>query len=132
MSGGSVLRTDATPELQLGSKSEKLGYDIFSQFQEPGMNPTEGLSSLTTARADAGEVVVEKDQPGQPQRGKVFAAVHAHVADVARYAGGLCAKLIREGYTGYLVRTTNDEKSGGQSTAQNILSNEQEHLKVAA
>ncbi len=79
-----------------------------------------------------GEVVVEKDQPGQPHRGKVFAAVHAHVADVARYAGGLCAKLIREGYTGYLIRTTNDEKSGGRSTAQNILGNEQEHSKVAA
>ena len=96
------------------------------------MNPTEGLSSLTTARADAGQVVVEKDQPGQPNGGKVFAAVHAHVADVARYAGGLCAKLIREGYTGYLIRTTNDEKSGGRSTAQNILGNEQEHSKVAA
>jgi hypothetical protein len=41
-------------------------------------------------------------------------------------------KLHREGYTGYLIRTSNDEKSGGQSNAQNILDNEQEHLKVAA
>jgi LmbE family N-acetylglucosaminyl deacetylase len=96
------------------------------------MNRTEGPSSLTAARADVGKVVVERDQPGQPHRGKVFAAVHAHVDDVARYAGGLCAKLIREGYTGYLIRTTNDEKSGGRSTAQNILRNEQEHSKVAA
>ena len=48
------------------------------------------------------------------------------------YAGGLCAKLMREGYTGYLVRTTNDEKYGGHTIAQNILSNEQEHLKMAA
>jgi LmbE family N-acetylglucosaminyl deacetylase len=95
------------------------------------MNRTEGFSSLTAARADASKVVVERDQPGQPHRGKVFAAVHAHVDDVARYAGGLCAKLISEGYTGFLIRTTNDEKSGGQSTAQNILGNEQEHLKVA-
>ena len=45
---------------------------------------------------------------------------------------GLCARLIAEGYTGYLIRTTNDEKSGGRSMAQNILSNEQEHLKMAA
>ena len=96
------------------------------------MNRIEGSSSLAAARADVGEVVVEKDQPGQPHRGKVFAAVHAHLDDVARYAGGLCAKLIREGYTGYLIRTTNDEKSGGRSTAQNILGNEQEHSKVAA
>jgi LmbE family N-acetylglucosaminyl deacetylase len=98
------------------------------------MNRTEGFSSpsLTSASADAAQVVVERDQPGQPHLGKVFAVVHAHLDDVSRYAGGLCAKLIREGYTGYLIRTTNDEKSGGQSTAQNILSNEQEHLKVAA
>ena len=99
------------------------------------MNRTEGPSSPSlafSARADAGKVIVERDQPGQPHRGKVFAAVHAHVDDVARYAGGLCAKLIREGYTGYLIRTTNDEKSGGRSTAQNILGNEQEHFKVAA
>jgi len=84
------------------------------------------------ARADVGEVIVEKDQPGQPHDGKVFAAVHAHLDDVPYYAGGLCAKLVREGYTGYLIRTTNDEKCGGHSTAENILSNEQEHLKVAA
>src|SRR4026209_1199600 len=124
-----------TRTLQLGSKSEKPGYDIFSQLQEPGMHRTESPSSPSLAfstRADVGKVVVEMDQPGQPHRGKVFAVVHAHVDDVARYAGGLCAKLIREGYTGFLVRTTNDEKSGGQSNAQNILGNEQEHLKVAA
>src|SRR5262249_15794388 len=48
------------------------------------------------------------------------------------YAGGLCTKLIQEGYTGYLVRTTNDEKYGGHTIAQNILANEQEHLKMAA
>ena len=96
------------------------------------MNRTEGFSSLTATHGDAGKVVVEKDLPGQPHRGKVFAAVHSHVDDVARHAGGLCVKLIQEGYTGYLIRTTNDEKSGGQSTAQNILGNEQEHSKVAA
>jgi LmbE family N-acetylglucosaminyl deacetylase len=86
------------------------------------------------ARADAGEVVevvIEKDQAGQPHRGKVLAAVHAHLYDVPFYAGGLCAKLIHEGYTGYLIRTSNDEKCGGKSTAENILSNEQEHFKAA-
>src|SRR5713226_3649638 len=78
------------------------------------------------------KVVVEKDQPGQPHRGKVFVAVHAHVDDVPHLAAGLCAKLIREGYTGYLVRTTNGEKQGSRTIAENILSNEQEHLKMAA
>jgi LmbE family N-acetylglucosaminyl deacetylase len=82
--------------------------------------------------ADSGEVVVEKDRPGQPHKGKVFVAVHAHLDDIPYYAAGLCAKLMREGYTGYLIRTTNDEKRGAGTTAQNILSNEQEHLKMAA
>jgi LmbE family N-acetylglucosaminyl deacetylase len=84
------------------------------------------------ARADVSEIIVEKDRPGQPHKGKVFAAVHAHLDDVPYFAGGLCTKLVREGYTGYLIRTTNDEKCGGRSTAQNILSNEQEHTRVAA
>jgi LmbE family N-acetylglucosaminyl deacetylase len=39
---------------------------------------------------------------------------------------------MQEGYTGYLVRTCNDEKYGGRTIAENILSNEQEHLKMAA
>ena len=99
------------------------------------MNRREGPSSPSSDSAagpGVGEIVVETDQPGQPHLGKVFAAVHAHVDDVPRYAAGLCAKLTREGYTGYLIRTSNDEKHGGRTTANNILSNEQEHLKVAA
>lgn len=73
-----------------------------------------------------------RQQSGRPYAGKVFAAVQAHLSDVPFYAAGLCAKLIAEGYTGYLIRTTNDEKSGGGTIAHNILSNEQENLKMAA
>ena len=78
------------------------------------------------------KVIVEKDQPGQPHRGKVFVAVHAHLDEAPYFAGGLCAKLMKEGYTGYVVRTSNDEKYGGHTIAENILSNEQEHLRMAA
>jgi len=77
------------------------------------------------------ELTIERDQSGQPHAGKVFAAVHAHLADLPRLAGGLCAKLMAEGYTGYLIRTTNDETSGGQTGARNILSNETEHANMA-
>jgi LmbE family N-acetylglucosaminyl deacetylase len=77
------------------------------------------------------ELTIERDQSAQPHAGKTFVAVHAHLADLPRFAGGLCAKLMAEGYTGYLVRTTNDETSGGQSSAQNILSNETEHANMA-
>src|SRR3982750_254248 len=78
----------------------------------------------------AGITVVRK-QTGQPYNSKVFAAVPAPLSDVPYYAAGLCARLIAEGYTGYIIRTTNDEKSGHGSIAENILSNEQEHLKMA-
>src|ERR1019366_3061405 len=78
------------------------------------------------------QTTVEKSVSGQPHKGKVFVAVHAHLDDVPHFASGLCAKLIAEGYTGYLVRTTNDEHSGGSTNARNILSSEQEHEKMAA
>jgi len=75
---------------------------------------------------------VERSVPGQPHKGKVLVAVHAHLDDVPNFGAGLCAKLFSEGYTGYLVRTTNDEHSGGETNARNILSSEQDHEKVAA
>lgn len=77
------------------------------------------------------QIVVEKDRSGQPHKGKVFAAIHAHLDDVPLYAAGLCAKLMAEGYTGYIIRTSNDEKCGGHTIARNILSNEQEHFRMA-
>jgi LmbE family N-acetylglucosaminyl deacetylase len=66
-----------------------------------------------------------------PHAGKVFVAVHAHVSDVPYFAAGLCAKLMAEGYTGYLIRTTNDETNGPLSLAQNVLANETEHAAMA-
>jgi len=75
---------------------------------------------------------VIKQEPGEPHKGKVFAAIHAHLDNVPYYCSGLCAKLMSEGYTGYIVRTSNDEKCGGQSTANNILSNEQDHFRMSA
>ena len=80
----------------------------------------------------ARHVAIEKAASGQPHKGKVFVAVHAHLDDVPYLAAGLCAKLIAEGYTGYIIRTTNDEHSGGNTPARNILSNETEHGKMAA
>jgi len=77
------------------------------------------------------EITVQRAQQGQPHAGKVFAAVHAHLSEVPYLAGGLCTKLMAEGYTGYLIRTTNDETHGGNSSAQNILSNETEHANMA-
>ena len=77
------------------------------------------------------EIVIEREASGKPHRNKVFAAVHANLKDIPYYAAGACAKLMNEGYTGYIIRTSNDEQSGEGSGSQNILSNETEHVKMA-
>lgn len=95
--------------------------------------PLAGVDGLAAAaRASADGIVVSKDEPGQPHQGKVFAAIHAHLDDIPYYGAGLCAKLMHEGYTGYLIRTSNDERTGGHSPAENILSNEEDHGRMAS
>ncbi|MBK5294192.1 MAG: PIG-L family deacetylase [Acidobacteriia bacterium] len=84
------------------------------------------------AQVAAGEVTAERRQRGQPHKGKVFAAVHAHSFEVPHYAAGLCAKLISEGYAGYIIRTSNDQLGGDRTIGENVLNNEQEHLKMAS
>jgi hypothetical protein len=56
------------------------------------------------ARADTSEIIEEKDEPGQPHKGKVFAAIHAHLDDVPFYTGGLCAKIIGEFRKNHLLQ----------------------------
>jgi LmbE family N-acetylglucosaminyl deacetylase len=76
---------------------------------------------------EAGPVRVERHQEGQPHAGKVLAAIQAHADDIPFFCAGTVAKLIREGYTGYLIQTTNDEKCGPTpSLGATILSNEHE------
>jgi LmbE family N-acetylglucosaminyl deacetylase len=78
------------------------------------------------------KVVVEKFQSGKPHRGKVLAAIQPHCDDIPIFAGGTVAKLIKEGYTGYLIRTTNDDHAGrGVSVGEVILNNERDNEKVA-
>jgi len=78
------------------------------------------------------EVVVERVRSGQPHQGKVLAAIQPHVDDLPIFAGGTVAKLIREGYTGYLIRTTNDDHAGrGATQGEVILNNEKDNEKVA-
>jgi LmbE family N-acetylglucosaminyl deacetylase len=55
------------------------------------------------------DVVVERDMPGQPHRGKVLVLIMAHADD--HLGTGTAAKLIEEGYTGYFIRVTNEDKS---------------------
>ncbi|MEW6755848.1 MAG: PIG-L deacetylase family protein [Candidatus Latescibacterota bacterium] len=76
---------------------------------------------------EIGDVVVERHQDGRPHQGKVLAAIQAHADDIPFYCAGTVAKLIDEGYTAYLIQTTNDEKCGPtRSLGETILANERE------
>ena len=73
------------------------------------------------------DVIVERAVPGKPHAGKVLAAIQAHADDIPLFCGGTMAKLIKEGYTAYLIQTTNDEKCGPTtSIGKTVLSNEEE------
>ena len=60
------------------------------------------------------DVVVERDVPGRPHEGKVLVLVMAHADD--HMGTGTAVKLIQEGYTGYFIRVTNEDKSLGGHT----------------
>ena len=77
------------------------------------------------------DVVIERDLPGKPHTGKVLAAIQPHADDIPIFAGGLVAKLIREGYTGYLIRTTIDDAAGPGTGAESVIANYRDNLEVA-
>jgi LmbE family N-acetylglucosaminyl deacetylase len=73
------------------------------------------------------ETVVENSVPGQPHRGKVLALITPHLDDGPIFAGGTLAKLLREGYDGYFIRTSNDEKDSYKLTlGETVLANEKD------
>ncbi len=82
-------------------------------------------------------VFLERPAAGQPHKGKVLLALQAHSDDIPLFASGAVAKLIEEGYTGYLLRATNDDMGDapGLGTAgtvgENVLGNERDNIEVA-
>jgi LmbE family N-acetylglucosaminyl deacetylase len=92
--------------------------------------------SSAGAKAEEGpfaatEIQIERVQPGKPHAGKVLAAIQPHADDIPLFAGGLLLKLIQEGYTGYLIRTTNDDHTGPGTVGEGVLANERDNLAVA-
>lgn len=102
-----------------------------------------GANALLAVNGDAAEqaasapaagapaVVIEKSVPGHPHRGKVLAAIQPHSDDIPLFASGTVAKLIDEGYTGYLIRVTNDDMTGPGSVGEGVRANEQDNQGVA-
>ncbi|NND33040.1 MAG: PIG-L family deacetylase [Saprospiraceae bacterium] len=78
------------------------------------------------------ELVIERAVAGRPHQGKVLAAIQPHSDDVPIFASGTVAKLIAEGYKGYLIRMTNDDHAGtGKTVGEVILNNENDNEAVA-
>lgn len=78
------------------------------------------------------DVVIERLAEGRPHQGKVLAVIQPHCDDIPLFAAGTVAKLIHEGYTGYLIRTSNDDAAGrGDSMGERVLNNEKDNEAVA-
>ncbi len=92
--------------------------------------------TLTAQQPGAG-VFFERAESGTPHQGKVLAAIQAHSDDIPLSASGTVAKLIQEGYVGYLIRATNDDMGdlpglGTRGTiGENVLGNERDNDEVA-
>jgi LmbE family N-acetylglucosaminyl deacetylase len=78
------------------------------------------------------EPVLERAQTGLPHTGKVLAAIQPHSDDLALFCGGTVAKLVKEGYTGYMIHATNDDMGDAEglgtpgTIGENVLRNERD------
>ncbi len=76
-------------------------------------------------------VTIERPAEGTPHKGRVFALITPHLDDGPIFAGGTIAKLLREGYKGYFIRTSNDEKDSYHLTlGETVLANERDTAEV--
>src|SRR5262249_33290851 len=83
------------------------------------------------------DVFLERAAEGTPHKGKVLLAVQAHSDDIPLMAPGGVAKLVKEGYTGHLLRATNDDMGDAPglgtpgSIGDHVLGNERDNAEVA-
>jgi LmbE family N-acetylglucosaminyl deacetylase len=111
------------------------------EFLENTLAGTAALSAATaptsnkptpTPGNEQPEVVIERTARGKPHAGKVLATIAPHSDDHSILPGGTIAKLIAEGYAGYLIRTSNDEKDSYDLTAgQTVAANEADNQAMA-
>ena len=89
-----------------------------------------GLAVSKIATAQTPGPLIERARTGLPHKGKVLAAIQPHSDDVALLCAGTVAKLINEGYTGYMIRATKgdmgDDVGEPGSVGENVLRNERE------
>lgn len=106
-----------------------LGSGEPSVISKTSVSDTENISQEQSNRGkimqvptgDPEEIVIERPISGKPHNGKVLLAIQSHSDDIPLFAGGLVAKLMDEGYTGYLLRTSDDSSGNYEG---NIKDNE--------
>jgi LmbE family N-acetylglucosaminyl deacetylase len=95
-------------------------------FSDPGSDKQKGK------KPGDDEIYIEKTMEGQPHKGKVLAVIQPHNDDIPLFAAGTVSKLIYEGYSGFLIRTSNDEAAGkGNTMGERVLNNEKDNEEVA-
>jgi LmbE family N-acetylglucosaminyl deacetylase len=93
--------------------------------------------ALARAQEPPAGVFLERAAQGTPHAGKALLAVQAHSDDIPLSAAGTVAKLIKEGYTGYLIRATNDDMGDAPglgtpgTVGEHVLGNERDNDEVA-
>ena len=87
--------------------------------------------SPAAAGGPAAGIVIERPLAGHPHAGRVLAAIQPHADDIPLFAAGAVAKLIDEGYTGYLIRVTNDDMTGPGTIGDGVAANEKDNQAVA-
>src|SRR5437867_11939732 len=89
------------------------------------------------AQQTSGNVFFERAAEGSPHKDKELATIPAHSDDIPLTAAGPIAKLVKEGYTGYLIRATNDDMGDARglgtpgTIGENVLGNERDNDEVA-
>ncbi|MFN3327010.1 MAG: PIG-L deacetylase family protein [Bryobacteraceae bacterium] len=96
------------------------------------------LPILPAQAPRASNVYLERAVAGRPHQGKVLLALQAHSDDIPLNAAGTVAKLIEEGYTGYLVRATNDDMGDAPglgtpgTIGEHVLGNERDNARLVS
>ncbi len=101
------------------------------QFLQVATAALAGGGRAQALNLPAEPVVIERPTVDQPHRGKVLALIAPHLDDGPIFAGGTLAKLLSEGYTGYFIRTSNDEKDSYHLTlGETVLANERDTARL--
>ena len=88
----------------LGTSAFTYSLDAGIQNKKQESDGQKGLGPM----GDPEEIEIERPRSGKPHQGKVLLAIQAHSDDIPLFAGGTVAKLMDEGYKGYLLRTSDD------------------------